>query len=106
MSTPFGAWLRAKRERAGYSLNGMARELGITSSFLSSVELGNSPPLIDERLEAAARLLNVDIDAAYAAAGRLPPDMRPHIAEIIAAWRKKKKRRSKFVACSGHRSSG
>jgi transcriptional regulator with XRE-family HTH domain len=95
MSTTFGAWLRAKREQAGYSLNRMARELGITSSFLSSVELGNSPPFIDERLEAAAKLLNVDTDAAYAAAGRLPPDMRPHIAEIIAVWRKKKKEKKR-----------
>jgi transcriptional regulator with XRE-family HTH domain len=95
MSKTFGAWLRAKREQAGYSLNGLARELGITGSFLSNVELGNSPPFIDDRLEAVSRLLNVDPDAAYAAAGKLPPDMRPHIAEIIAAWRKKEKRREK-----------
>jgi transcriptional regulator with XRE-family HTH domain len=71
----------------------LARQLGVSPAFLSSVELGRATPLIDARIEDLVRAIpGLDRDAAFIAAGRLPPEMRPHLAEIIKRWRKQQRR--------------
>lgn len=38
-------------------------------------------------IDACAKVLGIDADEIYAQAGRLPPDLRPHLKEIVVMWR-------------------
>ncbi len=60
-----GARLREERTRAGLSLRGAARELGVSPSFVSQIENGKSQPSV-ATLYSLARLLNVSIDELFA----------------------------------------
>lgn len=62
MTTTFGKTLRAMRERAGCSVTGLARHLGVSVPYLSDVEHGRRAPLRDELLRQACALLGGDID--------------------------------------------
>lgn len=56
----FGKLLRDCREAAEKSMGALARHLGVSVPYLSDVERGNRPPLVDERIANAAAFLNVD----------------------------------------------
>ena len=60
-----GARLREERTRAGLSLRGAARELGVSPSFVSQIENGKSQPSV-ATLYSLARLLDVSIDELFA----------------------------------------
>lgn len=73
-----GARLREERTRAGLSLRGAARELGVSPSFVSQIENGKSQPSV-ATLYALARLLNVSIDELFAVQAVAPAEaaLRP-----------------------------
>lgn len=85
---PYGAYIRALRESRGIALNSFAAQIGISPAYWSRIERDMEKPPKDELIEAAARLLETDLDASYVAAGRVPPDLRPHLGEIVEMWRR------------------
>jgi transcriptional regulator with XRE-family HTH domain len=77
-----GIRLKRVRERTGRSLREVARELGVSASFLSQMERGKSQPSV-ATLYSLAQLLNVSIDELFAeedagdAAGEPAPAVPP-----------------------------
>jgi transcriptional regulator with XRE-family HTH domain len=77
-----GIRLKRVRERSGRSLREVARELGVSASFLSQMERGKSQPSV-ATLYSLAQLLNVSIDELFAeedagdAAGEPAPAATP-----------------------------
>ncbi len=53
----FGDHLRQAREAAGFRLGEFARMLGVSTPYLSDVELGNRQPFSGEKLSRVAELL-------------------------------------------------
>ncbi len=64
----FGAMLRDRRERANRTLGALARHLGVSTPFLSDVELGRRLPLSPDRVVRAAEFIGVDAEMLLAAA--------------------------------------
>jgi transcriptional regulator with XRE-family HTH domain len=67
-----GSKLRFNRQRAGKTQEGLARELGITSAYLSNIENGKripSPKIMEE----LARALSVPLEELFEDSGALPP---------------------------------
>lgn len=60
-----GIRLKRARERSGRSLREVARELGVSASFLSQMERGKSQPSV-ATLYSLTQLLNVSIDELFA----------------------------------------
>jgi transcriptional regulator with XRE-family HTH domain len=60
-----GFRLKRVRERSGRSLREVARELGVSASFLSQMERGKSQPSV-ATLYSLSQLLNVSIDELFA----------------------------------------
>lgn len=70
-----GLRLRTARQRSGLSLRALARELGVSASFVSQLENGKSQPSV-ATLYSLAQLLHVSIDELFAPsalAGREKP---------------------------------
>jgi DNA-binding XRE family transcriptional regulator/mannose-6-phosphate isomerase-like protein (cupin superfamily) len=63
-----GARLRQARQRSGLSLREVARQLGVSASFVSQLENGKSQPSV-ATLYSLAQLLDVSIDELFAPAG-------------------------------------
>jgi len=61
-----GVRLKRVREQSGMSLREVARQLGVSPSFVSQVEKGKSQPSV-ATLYSLAQLLNVSIDELFAA---------------------------------------
>jgi len=61
---PLGARLRTARQKAGLSLRGLAREMGVSASFVSQLENGKSQPSV-ATLYSIAQLLDVSIDELF-----------------------------------------
>lgn len=61
-----GLRLRQARQRSGLSLRALARELGVSASFVSQLENGKSQPSV-ATLYSLAQLLHVSIDELFAA---------------------------------------
>ncbi|MBX3465303.1 MAG: helix-turn-helix transcriptional regulator [Planctomycetes bacterium] len=64
----FGKTLRRCREQAKKTMGELARELAVSPAYLSDVERGRRPPLVEERLKRAARFLSVEPETLIAAA--------------------------------------
>lgn len=82
----FGAFLFAKREERDISLREMARQLGVSAPFLSDVEKNRSAPLIHERLEKAAEILNLSKEEKsemYDIVGKQRDSVAPDLPEYI-----------------------
>lgn len=60
METKFGALLRQMRARARRGVNETARAAGVSSSYLSRVELGKDAPMSTRRSLDVARFLKAD----------------------------------------------
>lgn len=56
----YGELLRSGREQAGKSIEDVARELGLSKSYIYDVELGRRAPLSIELTRRLARALGVD----------------------------------------------
>ena len=57
----FGRWIREIREKRGISLGSVARALGVTSPYMSNIELGKRPvfPIWGRTYDILAELLEV-----------------------------------------------
>src|SRR5207344_1991889 len=62
------ARLRIERQRSGLSLREVARQLGVSPSFVSQLENGKSQPSV-ATLYSIAQLLDVSIDELFATEG-------------------------------------
>jgi transcriptional regulator with XRE-family HTH domain len=67
-----GSKLRFNRLRAGKTQEGLARELGITSAYLSNLENGKRTPS-PKIMEELARALSVPLEELFEDGGALPP---------------------------------
>jgi transcriptional regulator with XRE-family HTH domain len=76
-----GLRLKRVRERSGRSLRAVARQSGLSASFLSQMERGKSQPSV-ATLYLLAQLLDVSIDELFAADG--PADAQPVDAVVPA----------------------
>lgn len=65
---PLGARLRTARQKAGLSLRALAREMGVSASFVSQLENGKSQPSV-ATLYSIAQLLDVSIDELFSTTG-------------------------------------
>ncbi len=81
----FGITLKQLREARGMNKNQLARELGVTASWLGSAEAGRVRPAGDELIERIAALLDADPDVLFVAAGRVPPDLREQLSSDLNA---------------------
>lgn len=102
---PLGARLRTARQKSGLSLRALAREMGVSASFVSQLENGKSQPSV-ATLYSIAQLLDVSIDELFSstAAGARDgsaPVQPPSPAETIPPTRK---RRSSVE--TGHKAAG
>jgi transcriptional regulator with XRE-family HTH domain len=93
-----GALLRQERERAGYSLKGLAEQSGLTTIRLKSYELGDRPIPLPE-LEALLALLNSRVEIFFDETGpvgqwlkqqkaiqefmQLPPDLQTFVCKPV-----------------------
>ncbi len=89
---PFGAFVRARRQSLGIALNDFAARIGISPAYWSRIERDMERPPKDALIDACAQVLGIDADEIYTQAGRLPPDLRPHLKEIVQMWRKRRAR--------------
>ncbi|MDH4228977.1 MAG: helix-turn-helix domain-containing protein [Nitrospirota bacterium] len=72
----FGATLRSLRLAKGVGLRQLARRIGISPTYLSQVERGDTAPPVEERVLAMAQELGGDPDELLALAGRIPTAVR------------------------------
>lgn len=74
---PLGRELRALREARALGLREVARKLGLSATYVSTIETGQlkTPPAA-EVLRALAKLYAVDADRLLLLAGRLPDDVK------------------------------
>jgi transcriptional regulator with XRE-family HTH domain len=71
----FGAMLRYRREAAGIGLRELARQVGISASYLSKIEHDEFKPPAEDVVVAIARELQIDPDILLAHAGRVATDV-------------------------------
>jgi transcriptional regulator with XRE-family HTH domain len=84
----FGLTVRAKRTDQGVGLNDFAERLGVSPAYWSRVEREQENPPRDELVERAAAILGVRMDDLFVEAGRLPPDMRGDLKQVVQAYRR------------------
>jgi HTH-type transcriptional regulator, competence development regulator len=83
----FGASVRAKRVSEGIGLIEFAKRLGLSPAYWSRVELEREHPPRDIHVEKTAAILGIRLDDLYVEAGRLPPDMRENLREVVRIYR-------------------
>jgi len=71
MLTPFGKWLKARREELGLSGRALAKYAGVSSGYISQVENGKRNVPTSKILQKLAKPLKVSIGEIYRAAGIL-----------------------------------
>lgn len=84
----FGLSVRARRTEQGIGLNDFAERLGVSPAYWSRVEREQENPPRDELVERAAAILGVRMDDLFVEAGRLPPDMRDDLRQVVQAYRR------------------
>lgn len=80
--------LRELRENAKLSQRDLAGRLGVTVSYISSVERGVKP-LTPERIEAVAEALKLDEEdrkQLFLSFKKLPPQLTQHLLEHPELW--------------------
>lgn len=86
----FGVSVRQKRIADGIGLNEFADRLGVSPAYWSRVEREQENPPRDEYVEKAAAILGVRMDDLFVEAGRLPPDMREDLKQVVQVYRRRK----------------
>ena len=84
----FGGYLRKKREDRGLTLVEVAERVGISVAYLSRIERERENAPKDALIQKACKALDLDADEAFAAARRLPPDLRPHTMSVVRLYRR------------------
>jgi HTH-type transcriptional regulator, competence development regulator len=72
--TNFGGMFRRLRKTAGLGIKGLAPHLGVTYSYLSKLENGNTLPS-EELVYRTARYFSCDPNPLLLAAGKIPQDV-------------------------------
>ena len=84
----FGRYIRRIREERGLTITEVAARLDISIGYLSRMERDRENPPPDKLMKALARALDLPHDYLFAAARRLPPDLRPRTNDVIAVYRR------------------
>lgn len=84
----FGLSVRAKRIEQQIGLNDFSERLGVSAAYWSRVEREMENPPRDDLVERAAAILGVRMDDLFVDAGRLPPDMRTDLKQVVQAYRR------------------
>ena len=88
----FGGFIRREREAKGVKLREMARQIGVSATFLSKVETEDWKPG-EDKLRKIAEIIECDADDLLARAGRVPSELtdiirqHPHRHEMMALLR-------------------
>jgi transcriptional regulator with XRE-family HTH domain len=83
----FGHYLRREREERDITLTELARRVDVSIAYLSRIERERENPPPDHLISALAGALRVPPDNLFAAARRLPPDLRARTDQVIAVYR-------------------
>jgi transcriptional regulator with XRE-family HTH domain len=84
----FGRVIRAQRELRGLTVTAVAAEVGISVGYLSRIERDYEKSPRDQLIHRIAGAIGLPGDQAFAAARRLPPDLRERAGEVFALFRK------------------
>ncbi len=71
----FGAFIRRERESKEIGLREMARQIGVSPTYLSKVERDEFPPPAEDKVRAIAGIIGCDVDELLARAGRVSSDI-------------------------------
>ena len=88
----FGVFIRREREAKGIKLREMAREIGVSATFLSKVETEDWKPG-EEKLRKIAEVIGCNAGDLLAMAGRVPSELtdiirqHPHRREMTTLLR-------------------
>ena len=88
----FGEYIRHEREAKGITLRAMARQIGVSATFLSKVETQDWKPG-EDKLRKIAETIECDVEELLARAGRVPSELtdiirqHPHRHEMVALLR-------------------
>lgn len=81
----FGSTLRLLRIDAGLGLRELARQIGVSSTYLSRVEHGHDPVPTPDRLVAIAHVLGVSPTALLELGGQAGPELTGYMHRVPAA---------------------
>jgi transcriptional regulator with XRE-family HTH domain len=73
----FGAWLRQRRQEAGVTTTGLARQIGIPDATITRIEQGAFLAPSPEKLRRIAEGLGLSLADVYAMVGYAVPDELP-----------------------------
>ena len=83
----FGKLIRGAREERDMTVTELARQVEVSIAYLSRIERDRENPPPDRLVTALAKALDLPPDNLFAAARRLPPDMRARTGHVIAVYR-------------------
>ena len=83
----FGHYIRRHREGREMTLTELARRVEVSIAYLSRIERERENPPPDHLISALAGALRLPPDDVFAAARRLPPDLRARTDQVIAVYR-------------------
>ena len=75
----FGSLVRQERERRKIGLREMARQIGVSPTYLSLVERDEFPPPAEDKVAAIAKIIGFDRDELLALAGKVGSDLQKKI---------------------------
>jgi transcriptional regulator with XRE-family HTH domain len=84
----FGAFIRERRVSKGLTLFDVAAEAEVSVPYLSRIERERENVPKDDLIRRIAVILDIPEDDAFAAARRLPPDLRGEAKEVFAVYRR------------------
>lgn len=84
----FGSFIRDCRDERGMTLADVCAEVDISIAYLSRIERDRENAPRDDVIRRLAEVLKIPADEAFAAAKRLPPDLRGKASEVIAVYRR------------------
>ena len=83
----FGHYIRRQREAREMTLTELARRVDVSIAYLSRIERERENPPPDHLISALAGALHLPPDDLFAAARRLPPDLRARTDQVIVVYR-------------------
>ncbi len=84
----FGELVRSSRKALDITVTELARQVDISIAYLSRIERDRENPPPDRLVTALAKALGLPPDQLFAAASRLPPDLRAQAGHVIAFYRR------------------